>query len=91
MPRREGHSRTRGLAALCLLGGPWDLGPRPHGFGHMHTRCRTEAGEVEALGIKVGGEDIKSDALVLLVISEPLLAGEEQHGNKDACEPSWEV
>lgn len=57
----------------------------------MHTRRRTEAGEAEALGIKVGGEDIKSDALVLLVISEPLLAGEEQHGNKDACEPSWEV
>lgn len=38
----------------------------------------------------MGSEAIRSDALVSRVLSEPLLAGQGQHVNKDTCEHAWE-
>lgn len=54
-----------------------------------HPRSCAEAGEAGDLEIKVRGKDIRSDTLVSSVLSEPLLAGKEQHVNKDTCHHFW--
>lgn len=82
--------QDRGLAALSYLGGSRDLGPALIALDTWHPSSGAEAGEAEALEIKVGGEDIRSDALVSSVLAEPLLAGPERHVSKDTCEHARE-
>lgn len=66
------------------------MGPALVALDTWHPSSGAEAGEAEALEIKVGGEDIRSDALVSSVLAEPLLAVPERHVSKDTCEHARE-